>query len=111
MTDIKSTLMWKEINETPVAFSKIKANNQKVMDALLSDVKANPICGIYAAGRGTSDHALVYFKYVCEIFAGIPVGGFGMLHSGNTHRHQIPITLLQIPTMGTPRLHIKPGVI
>lgn len=69
--------MWKEINETPLAFSRIKPNNQKVMDALLSDIKANPITGVYAAGRGTSDHALVYFKYVCEIFAGIPVAYAG----------------------------------
>lgn len=77
MTDIKSTLMWKEINETPLAFSKIKKNNQKVMENLLIDIKANPINGVYAAGRGTSDHALVYFKYVCEIFAGIPVAYAG----------------------------------
>ncbi len=77
MTDYRSTLMWKEINETPTAFKNIKPNNKKTMDALLEDIKNNPICGVYAAGRGTSDHALVYFKYVCEIFAGIPVAYAG----------------------------------
>ncbi len=77
MTDFKTTLMWKEINETPVAFSKIKPNNRETMCALLADIKSNPITGVYAAGRGTSDHALVYFKYLCEIFAGIPVAYAG----------------------------------
>ncbi len=73
MTDIKSTLMWKEINETPETFARIKRNNSKIMAELVSEIKAKGINGIYVAGRGTSDHALMYFKYVCEIFAGIPV--------------------------------------
>ena len=73
MPNYNETLMWKEINETARIFHEIRPNNQAVMTALVEEVRSSGVCGVYAAGRGTSDHALIYFKYLTETFAGIPV--------------------------------------
>lgn len=73
MTNYKETLMWKEINETPRIFGEIRCSNHTTMQSLVDELKANPVRGVYASGRGTSDHALIYFKYLTETFAGLPV--------------------------------------
>lgn len=70
----KDTLMWKEISETPSIFAKEKALNGKVVAELVSKIKASGITNFVAAGRGTSDHALIYFKYVLECNSPYTVG-------------------------------------
>ena len=70
----KDTLMWKEISETPNAFISEKKANGKVMAELVSAIKNSGKTNFIAAGRGTSDHALIYFKYVLECYSSYTVG-------------------------------------
>lgn len=69
----KKTLMWKEISETEKVFNEICAPNNETLDKLLKEVKDAKIKHIVTCGRGTSNHALIYFKYLVEVLAGIPV--------------------------------------
>ncbi len=68
------TLMWKEINETPRIFKEIQGENISVMKALISDIKKGKATNFVAAARGTSDHALTFFKYVLEVNSMYTVG-------------------------------------
>ena len=68
------TLMWKEINETPRIFSEIQENNQSVMRELVKNIKNGTARNFVAAARGTSDHALIYFKYLLEVNSEYTVG-------------------------------------
>ncbi|MBE7081974.1 MAG: SIS domain-containing protein [Clostridiales bacterium] len=68
------TLMWKEINETPRIFSEIQNENASVMSELVKAIKAGSARNFVAAARGTSDHALIYFKYVLEVNSEYTVG-------------------------------------
>ena len=70
----KDTLMWKEISETPDIFAKEKRANNAVMKKLVSKIKAGDATNFVAAARGTSDHALIYFKYVLESNSPYTVG-------------------------------------
>ncbi len=68
------TLMWKEINETPRIFGEIQQANGGVMSDLVKDIKRGTAKNFVAAARGTSDHALIYFKYVLEVNSEYTVG-------------------------------------
>ncbi len=68
------TLMWKEISETPRIFNDIVAENQFEMPRLVQAIKASDASNFVAAARGTSDHALIYFKYLMEINTKYTVG-------------------------------------
>ena len=68
------TLMWKEITETPRVFGEIQAANLAVMQKLVADVKDSGKTNFVAAARGTSDHALIFFKYVLEVNSHYTVG-------------------------------------
>lgn len=68
------TLMWKEINETPRIFGEIQAANESVMSELVKAIKQGTAKNFVAAARGTSDHALIYFKYVLEVNSEYTVG-------------------------------------
>ncbi|MCQ2387794.1 MAG: SIS domain-containing protein [Clostridia bacterium] len=70
----KETLMWKEINETPEVFGRIFNDNADVMKQLVSEIKNSKATNFVAAARGTSDHALIYFKYMLEINSNYTVG-------------------------------------
>ncbi len=70
----KETLMWKEINETPRIFGEIQGANAEEMKKLISAIKASKATNFVAAARGTSDHALIYFKYVLEVNSDYTVG-------------------------------------
>ena len=61
------TIMWKEISETPRVFSEIQQNNASVMSELVKAIKCGTARNFVAAARGTSDHALIYFKYLLEV--------------------------------------------
>ena len=62
--DYRETLMWKEINETPRIFGEIQQANRETMDGLVKAIKDSKATNFVAAARGTSDHALIYFKYI-----------------------------------------------
>ena len=68
------TLMWKEINETPRIFNEIQNENANVMAELVKAIKDGKARNFVAAARGTSDHALIYFKYVLEVNSEYTVG-------------------------------------
>ena len=68
------TLMWKEINQTPEIFEKIQQSNSFVMAELVKSIKSGTAKNFVAAARGTSDHALIYFKYVLEVNSEYTVG-------------------------------------
>ena len=68
------TLMWKEINETPRVFGAIQQENSLVMDSLVKAIKASNVKNFVAAARGTSDHAMIFFKYVLEVNSEYTVG-------------------------------------
>ncbi len=70
----KDTLMWKEISETPKIFARIKQANNTIMQKLVTEIKASKATNFVAAARGTSDHALIYFKYVLESNSRYTVG-------------------------------------
>ena len=70
----KDTLMWKEISETPEIFAKEKKANNAVMKKLVAKIKTCGATNFVAAARGTSDHALIYFKYVLESNSPYTVG-------------------------------------
>ena len=70
----KDTIMWKEINETPKIFSEIQGLNAQTMKNLVSAIKKSNATNFVAAARGTSDHALIYFKYVLEVNSNYTVG-------------------------------------
>ena len=68
------TLMWKEINETPRIFGEIQSENAQVMSALVSAIKSGSAKNFVAAARGTSDHAMIFFKYCLEVNSEYTVG-------------------------------------
>lgn len=68
------TLMWREISETPRIFGEIQSENAEEMQRLVKSIKASNVTNFVAAARGTSDHALIYFKYVLEVYSKYTVG-------------------------------------
>lgn len=64
----QETLMWEEISETPRIFGEIQAINAEEMKRLVNAVGASSATNFVVAARGTSDHALLYFKYITEIY-------------------------------------------
>ena len=70
----KDTLMWKEISETPRVFGEIQSANAETMSNLVAAIKASKATNFVAAARGTSDHALIFFKYMLEINSNYTVG-------------------------------------
>ncbi len=72
--DYATSLMWKEINETPRIFSEIQNANKEIMVNLIKTIKDSSATNFVAAARGTSNHALIYFKYLLEINSNYVVG-------------------------------------
>ena len=70
----QDSVMWKEINETPRIFSEIQGYNAEVMKNLVSAVKESKATNFVAAARGTSDHAMIFFKYALEVNSNYTVG-------------------------------------
>ncbi len=68
---VKETLMWKELNEAPAILQGLAQKNADVLKKIVQDAKG--ICGVYTAARGTSDHAMIYLKYLFESILGLPV--------------------------------------
>lgn len=67
------TLMEKEIMEQPAALRDCEEFNKETMAQLIAKLDEVKPTHIVVAARGTSDHAGTYFKYLCEVYMGIPV--------------------------------------
>jgi glucosamine--fructose-6-phosphate aminotransferase (isomerizing) len=66
------TKMYAEISQQPAVLSALYDTNKKTLEKIREEVKKRGITRITLAARGSSDNACVYFKYICEIYCGIP---------------------------------------
>lgn len=66
--------MTAEILEQPAVFARILGHGQPAIDALAALLVERPPRFVLLAGRGTSDHAADYAKYLIEVRLGIPCG-------------------------------------
>lgn len=62
------TLTWKEILETKRVFDEIVPKNALAMKNFIQAIKNSNAENFVLAGRGTSNHALIYLKYLLEIY-------------------------------------------
>ena len=69
----KDTLMWQELNLAPQVLETLAQKNQAVLDKIAAEIAKKQPANIYTAARGTSDHAMIFFKYLVESTSGIPV--------------------------------------
>ncbi len=67
------TLMRKEILSQSTVLKNTYQTNLELAQKIASVVKERGIKHIMVAARGSSNNSLVYFKYLCEIYAAIPV--------------------------------------
>lgn len=67
------TLMEQEIGAQAAAIRHTAEVNADKIKAFADEIKRKKIGHIMVAARGSSDNACNYFKYLCEIYAGIPV--------------------------------------
>lgn len=69
----RDTLMWKELNEYGAVFQNAEKNGAQWSE-VAAEMKRRGISHLIGAARGTSDHALVFLKYLTEIFTPYTVG-------------------------------------
>lgn len=67
------TLMLKEIFEQPTVIKAAIDGNYDLAKKLCVEIEKRKIKYVYLAGRGTSDHAGIYFKYILETYTHLPV--------------------------------------
>lgn len=68
-----SSLMAQEALSTPDLIKQQLLANQSVVESLVAQIKQRDIKMIMMVGRGSSDHAGVFAKYLFEVELGIPV--------------------------------------
>jgi len=68
-----NTLMEREAREAPLRIAEQLNRNSGAVAKLGRELRANPPVGVMIVGRGSSDHAGVYGKYLFEIEIGVPV--------------------------------------
>lgn len=71
------TLMAQEIAEIPSSVAACLTQNAENLDAIAGNLRQFDPQLVITVARGSSDHAAAYFKYACEILAGIPVASVG----------------------------------
>ncbi len=69
----KKSLMHIEACQTPEVIRRQLSENQRRCEEIIQYLRTMPISMILMIGRGTSDHAGVYAKYLFEVGLGIPV--------------------------------------
>jgi glucosamine--fructose-6-phosphate aminotransferase (isomerizing) len=67
------TIMAKEAAESPQVIKQQLLNNAGLCGQIGETLRANPPQFVYIIGRGSSDHAGVFAKYLIEVELGIPV--------------------------------------
>ncbi|MEM0911615.1 MAG: SIS domain-containing protein [Pseudomonadota bacterium] len=70
---LNSSLMSREASESPDALLLQLTKNRKKCHTLAMRLRTRPPVMIFMIGRGTSDHAGIYAKYLFEVGLGIPV--------------------------------------
>jgi len=68
-----NTLMELEAREAPKKIAEQLKHNADILKVLGEELRTSPPAGVMIVGRGSSDHAGVFGKYLIEIEAGIPV--------------------------------------
>ncbi len=67
------TLMEQEIFQQPDALKTAALLNAPAIRELKTAAGKAKIRSVVMAARGSSNHACIYFKYLCEVYAGLPV--------------------------------------
>ncbi len=67
------TLMWKELNQAPEILKTLAEKNANAIAAIVKAVNVANVNNVYTVARGTSDHAMIYFKYITETMLNLPV--------------------------------------
>lgn len=67
------TQMGRELAESPKVVATQLDTNRDAITKLAEDLRANPPKFVVTCGRGSSDHATLYAKYLIESQLGIPV--------------------------------------
>lgn len=68
-----TTIMAKEARSTPDIIQHQISENQEIINNLVAEIKQRQPAMIMMVGRGSSDHAGVFAKYLFEVELGIPV--------------------------------------
>lgn len=68
-----NSIMYKEILSQPDTLRQCYQYNKQIVSQLAQLVKQRNISNIMLTARGSSNNACLYFKYLCEIYTGIPV--------------------------------------
>ncbi|MEP1613702.1 MAG: SIS domain-containing protein [Roseobacter sp.] len=71
------THMRREILEIPQAVETLLANGALSMSTAAQALQGVDPAFIITIARGSSDHAATFFKYACELMAGVPVASIG----------------------------------
>jgi len=66
-----------EIHAAPQAVRAMLANNRSKLETLAARLSGLQPKAMVTIARGSSDHAALFFKYICEIKLGIPVASLG----------------------------------
>lgn len=67
------SLMFQEASDTPDVLAAQREANQQACQSLAEKLRQSPPRMIFMIGRGTSDHAGVFAKYLFEVGCAIPV--------------------------------------
>lgn len=73
----KPTFMLREADESPEAVARLLNTEAKTVEEIGSWFRKSPPALATLAARGSSDHAVTFFKYLLEIRTGIPVASLG----------------------------------
>jgi len=68
-------VMWKEIHAAPDRVEVLLREETGPLTKALAHLRHRPPPLVFIAGRGTSDHAALFGRYLFEHFLGIPVSG------------------------------------
>lgn len=68
-----STIMAQEAAEAPARIREQLAANRDIMATIVAQIQQRAPKYVYMVGRGSSDHAGVFAKYLLEIEVGLPV--------------------------------------
>ncbi len=66
-----------ETAEAPAVVARMLSQNATILDTIGKRLRALNPPVILTCGRGSSDHAAAYFKYLAEIMLGVPVASVG----------------------------------
>lgn len=70
---MNQSIMWQEANDAPNVIEKQLISNASICESLGEKIRQLAPKLVYIIGRGSSDHAGVYAKYLIEVEMGIPV--------------------------------------